>query len=373
MKFRLQTSTLLALGFITFFSTQLAAQSVGINLTGSLPISTNMLEVLQTNTVNNTISIYAGHTGAVAGSGYALQAIKTGASITNIAAYLSATGGTSNYALLVPSGEGNVGIGNTSPTNLFTVGSGSPFQINPSGAIAAAAGILSSGVIQFSSMTTDGIVRTTLGNGTLSSAGGNIDLTSEVTGILPLANGGTNANLTAVNGGVVYSTGSAFAVSPAGTAGQVLTSTGSGAPTWAASTSAYSIKDFKTAINTSNTFYNNSTLYQNLISVTVHVTAISDQIIVHTNGYIYQSTNNDACFDFNVSNSTDAIVSETIKSGVNGDGTSADFGGMNLAGTFVLSASSVGTKTIVFRGGLCSSRPNNFVVNPRITVMVLGN
>lgn len=61
-----------------------------------------------------------------------------------------------------------------------------------------------------------------------------IDLTTKVTGVLPLANGGSNANLTAVNGGAVYSTGTAMAITAVGTAGQVLKSNGAAAPTWQA-------------------------------------------------------------------------------------------------------------------------------------------
>ena len=62
------------------------------------------------------------------------------------------------------------------------------------------------------------------------------NLTSDVTGVLPLANGGTNANLTAVNGGVAYSTASAMAFSAAGTSGQILRSAGAAAPTWSTAT-----------------------------------------------------------------------------------------------------------------------------------------
>jgi hypothetical protein len=70
---------------------------------------------------------------------------------------------------------------------------------------------------------------------------GTVNLTSQVTGILPVANGGTgDASFTAnqvVIGGTT-STG-ALAQVAAGTSGQVLTSNGSGAPTWQASTSTF--------------------------------------------------------------------------------------------------------------------------------------
>ncbi len=59
-----------------------------------------------------------------------------------------------------------------------------------------------------------------------------IDLTTKVTGVLPLANGGTNASLTATFGGAVYSTSSGMGITAVGTPGQVLTSNGAAAPSW---------------------------------------------------------------------------------------------------------------------------------------------
>ncbi len=61
-----------------------------------------------------------------------------------------------------------------------------------------------------------------------------IDLTSQVTGVLPIANGGTGGTATPTAGAVAYGTGSTYAFSAAGTAGQCLASGGSGAPTWTA-------------------------------------------------------------------------------------------------------------------------------------------
>jgi len=87
----------------------------------------------------------------------------------------------------------NVGVGNTSPSSKFSVGSTSQFQVNSSGAIGAATGIISSGAIQFSGLSTNGVLRATGGLGILSSSGGPINLASEVTGILPVLNGGTGS------------------------------------------------------------------------------------------------------------------------------------------------------------------------------------
>ena len=59
-----------------------------------------------------------------------------------------------------------------------------------------------------------------------------VSLTSDVTGILPIANGGTNSTATPTNGGIGYGTGTAHAYSAAGTAGQILQSNGAAAPSW---------------------------------------------------------------------------------------------------------------------------------------------
>ena len=59
-----------------------------------------------------------------------------------------------------------------------------------------------------------------------------VNLTTGVTGTLPIANGGTNSTATATAGGVGYGTGTAHAFTAAGTSGQVLTSAAGAAPTW---------------------------------------------------------------------------------------------------------------------------------------------
>lgn len=74
--------------------------------------------------------------------------------------------------------------------------------------------------------------RVTLGLGSLAVLN-SVSLTSNATGVLPLANGGTNANLTAAAGGVLYSTASALALTAAGSAGQAFVSNGTSAPAWA--------------------------------------------------------------------------------------------------------------------------------------------
>lgn len=70
--------------------------------------------------------------------------------------------------------------------------------------------------------------------GTFSATGGvsGVNLTTGVTGVLPVANGGTNTTATPTAGGISYGTGTALAYTSAGTSGQALLSGGSGAPTW---------------------------------------------------------------------------------------------------------------------------------------------
>lgn len=120
----------LLLSFI-LFAVCANAQNVGINTTGAAPATTNLFEVLQPSTTNNTKGIYTLHSGAVGAgnTGYSLWAEKTGATGNNVAGYFAtsgaatsntagyftATGATNNYGLLVPSGGGKIGFGTVTP------------------------------------------------------------------------------------------------------------------------------------------------------------------------------------------------------------------------------------------------------------------
>ncbi|OGI15021.1 MAG: hypothetical protein A2878_02610 [Candidatus Moranbacteria bacterium RIFCSPHIGHO2_01_FULL_54_31] len=66
--------------------------------------------------------------------------------------------------------------------------------------------------------------------------GTSVDVTSEVTGVLPIANGGTNKALTLAAGAVIWTDADSFEVTAAGTSGQALISGGTGTPTWYAPT-----------------------------------------------------------------------------------------------------------------------------------------
>lgn len=95
------------------------SQNIAVNITGTPAASTNMFEVTQASTTANTVGIYSSHTGAISGTGYSLYATKTGASTTNIGGFFNASGGTNNFALIVPAGGGNVGIGTSAPQSNF--------------------------------------------------------------------------------------------------------------------------------------------------------------------------------------------------------------------------------------------------------------
>ncbi len=90
----------------------------------------------------------------------------TGSGTTNTGIAVDVSGGLTNYAAVLTGG--NVGIGTAAPAALFSVGSGSNFQVNSSGAIAAATGITSSGSITFSGLNTSGLVKTATTSGLLS-------------------------------------------------------------------------------------------------------------------------------------------------------------------------------------------------------------
>ena len=103
----------------------------------SAPIST--LHVADAGTTDNQSAFRLRKTGVVVGSSYGLDLAVTGAGTNNICAYFSASGATNNYAIIVPSTGGNVGIGTTAPLSklgvLGNLSVGSTF-----GAIAAPTG-----------------------------------------------------------------------------------------------------------------------------------------------------------------------------------------------------------------------------------------
>jgi len=102
--------------FILIFNIS-RAKNLGINTTGASPAATNIFEVLQTSSTAGSVGIYSAHSGAITGTGYGIWVEKTGASTTNIAGYYTASGATDNYAIIVPSTGGIVGIGTITPSS----------------------------------------------------------------------------------------------------------------------------------------------------------------------------------------------------------------------------------------------------------------
>lgn len=100
-------------------------------------------------------------------------------------------------------------------------------------------------------------ITTTIGSAKVTNAmlAGSIDLTTKVTGVLPLANGGSNKNMTAVAGGVVWTDSDSMEVSAAGTSGQYLKSNGTSAPAFASFT-APTVQKFTTGSGTYTTAAN---------------------------------------------------------------------------------------------------------------------
>jgi hypothetical protein len=138
--------------------------------------------------------------------------------------------GTNKWTLYSAGGNnyfaGNVGIGVLSPQVALAVGNGSLFQVNSSGAIVAATGIASSGTITFSGFTSNGgplyanasgvLAQTAAGattqvlHGGPTPSFGAVALTTDVTGILPIANGGTNYAGPLTAGSIMFFDGTAI-------------------------------------------------------------------------------------------------------------------------------------------------------------------
>jgi hypothetical protein len=87
-----------------------------------------------------------------------------------------------------------------------------------------------SGNIIFSSLPSGRFVKTGAGGQLTTST--YVSLTSEVTGVLPVAGGGTGGTTLPTAGGVAYGTGTAIDYTTVGLEGQLLVSGGSGAPFW---------------------------------------------------------------------------------------------------------------------------------------------
>ena len=198
-------------------------------------------------------------------------------------------------------GGGNFGIGDTSPASLFTVGNGDLFQVNSSGAIAAATGITSSGTITFSGLTN--ALLATNGSGQLVST--TSISTSLLSGTIDETNGGTGQTAY-TTGDILYASGAnTLARLPIGSAGQVLKIAG-GVPTWGADNAGGSGGSGLWATSTD--------------SLITYPADTSDIIVIGTsatssNSTIFEVQNGDAYFEEGVGIGTTSISSQlTIQS-----------------------------------------------------------
>ncbi len=85
--------------------------NVGIGV--SSPAAADKVTIVQSSTAGSTTGLFINANGASAATGYGLYSTKTGASVTNIAGYFSATGATNNYGLIVNAGD--IGMGTSTP------------------------------------------------------------------------------------------------------------------------------------------------------------------------------------------------------------------------------------------------------------------
>jgi hypothetical protein len=161
-----------SLGISTTSTALTSAKLLSISATGDPAASwTGALGSIEYTTSTdadiNGDALRVGITGAGAGQGTALN-ITTAQTGTNALSLRVNDDGT--YTDSTPFAidkAGNTSIGSTTFTSLFNVGSSAQFQVNSSGAIVTATGLTSSGTIQFSSLTANGALYTSGGNGTL--------------------------------------------------------------------------------------------------------------------------------------------------------------------------------------------------------------
>lgn len=155
------------------------------------------------------------------GTGYTLAALTagTGVSVTNGAGSITIDN-TAPDQTVVLTGAGTTSISGTYPN--FTITSNDQYvgTVTSVGGTGTVNGITLTGTV------------TSSGSLTLGGALTGVDLTTQVTGTLPIANGGTNGTATPTAGAVAYGSGTAYAFTTAGTAGQVLLSNGSSAPSF---------------------------------------------------------------------------------------------------------------------------------------------
>jgi hypothetical protein len=200
-----------------------ASYFTSLTLGSALPVTSGGTGSTSTTFVNLASNVTGTLPVANGGTGTATPALVQGSNIT-----ITGTWPNQTIAAAAP-GTGTVtSVGGTGTVNGISL-SGS---VTTSGSLTLG-GTLSG--VNLASQVTGTLPIANGGTGTTSTTFAN--LTTNVTGTLPIANGGTNGTATPTANGVVYGTGSTIAYTAAGTTGQVLTATTSGAPTWVAPSS----------------------------------------------------------------------------------------------------------------------------------------
>lgn len=239
-----------AITFTQVSSVQVYSAGTGLTLTGTTfsltaPVATTLGGTgLSSFTANG--AVYATSTSALTTGTLPVTAGGTGqTSFTDGELLIGNTTGntltkatlTAGAGISVTNGAGSITIANTAPDQTVTLTAGSNIVVSgsyPNFTIAATGGgtVSSvSGTGSVNGITLSGTVTST-GSLTLGGALSGVDLTTQVTGTLPVANGGTNGTASPAAGAVAYGTGTAYAFTAAGTQGQVLLSNGTSAPSF---------------------------------------------------------------------------------------------------------------------------------------------
>lgn len=226
MPFAHQSSTSVVTSATTTYVT--AITTTITTTASSAPVYAKATATLTTTTAAS-VAKYRVSINAVAGQEQLVSLTATATDYTAAVQYISASLGPGTYTILFEiarnSGTGTVNFIEGTLDAIALQGTSSNGITQLTGDVTAGPGSGS----QASTIANLAVTNAKIANTT-------IDLTTKVTGILPLANGGTNANLTATNGAVIYSTATAFGKTAAGSANQILQSAGAASPTWSTAT-----------------------------------------------------------------------------------------------------------------------------------------
>jgi len=113
--------------------TLLLNPSPGLGSTNAVLYGVNAAQNTNGTAANFLFNVSYDGVGTGATAGAVILSNAAGAPATSTGLTVSATGGTANYALIVPASGGNVGIGNSAPSALLSVGSSSQLTVDASG------------------------------------------------------------------------------------------------------------------------------------------------------------------------------------------------------------------------------------------------